>query len=167
MLHAREVVISCFEIAGVPLLMFCLLHYNRREVQAILEALREDDAEQASLPNRPNTHHLSDSTTVLAGRRSTAKFATLADMAQRIAKKERRTSFVNSAEEKAWLMTKLDVYVPSAWWIHPALLLLRLAQSSLLVMLQTQHMLASVSCTIAIAGVALVREASPYRRESE
>ena len=64
-------------------------------------------------------------------------------------------------------MTKLDVYKPSAFWIHPILLVLRLSQSSILALFRTQHMLAAISTCIAIVGVCLVQESSPYRRSSE
>ena len=74
---------------------------------------------------------------------------------------------MNHSESTSWLMTKLDVFTPSGYWIHPVLLVLRLLQSSALALLHTQRMLAACASCTAIAGVCLVREASPYRRLSE
>ena len=65
-------------------------------------------------------------------------------------------------------MTKLDVYNASAsWWIHPALLVLRICQSSMLALFKSQRGLAVGASIIAIAGVVLMLTVKPYRRESE
>ena len=80
---------------------------------------------------------------------------------------KRRPSIVAQSEQHGWLMTKLDVYKASGFWIHPVLLWLRLWQSSILALFRQQHMLAACSSFVAIIGVGLVREISPYRRPSE
>ena len=80
---------------------------------------------------------------------------------------KRRPSIVARSEQHGWLMTKLDVYKSSGFWIHPVLLVLRLSQSSILALFRKQHMLAACSSFVAIVGVCLVRETSPYRRSSE
>ena len=92
---------------------------------------------------------------------------TLEQMALQLKSQNMRPSFVARSEATGWLMTKLDVYKPSAYWIHPALLILRLSQSSLLALFRQQHMLVACSSCVAIVSVILMEETSPYRRPSE
>ena len=100
-------------------------------------------------------------------RRGSAGSTTLEEMTLQLKAQKRRPSIVARSEQHGWLMTKLDVYKPSGFWIHPGLLLLRLLQSSILALFRQQHMLAACSSFVAIIGVGLVRETSPYRRSSE
>ena len=134
---------------GVPLLLFCLMYRNRDEIKPVLQVLQDhDDAQPAHA-------------------RASAGSTTLEEMTLELKAKKRRPSIVARSEQQGWLMTKLDVYKPSAFWIHPVLLLLRLSQSSVLALFRQQHMLAACSSCVAIIGVALVQETSPYRRSSE
>lgn len=146
------VIYSGFALAvypfGVPMLMFCLMFYNRNSIKPILQTLQEHDATRNSLGSVGGT-------------------TTMEDMALQLKTQKRRPSFVGRSEQQGWLMTKLDVYLPAAWWIHPVLLILRLGQSSLLALFRMQRMLVAGSSCIAVVGVVLVRETSPYRRTSE
>ena len=135
--------------AGVPLLLFCLMYLNRDEIKSVLQVLQDHDDSQPAYA------------------RALTGSTTLEEMMLELKAKKRRPSIVARSEKQGWLMTKLDVYKPSAFWIHPVLLILRLSQSSVLALFRQQHMLAACSSCVAIIGVALVQETSPYRRSSE
>ena len=96
-----------------------------------------------------------------------AGLTTMEEMTLQLKAPKRRPSIVARSEQHGWLMTKLDVYKSSAFWIHPPLLVLRLFQSSILSLFREKHMLAASSSCVAILGVCLVQETSPYRRSSE
>jgi len=89
------------------------------------------------------------------------------EMVLQLKAQKSESSIVTRSEQQGWLMTKLEVYKTSAFWIHPVLLVLRLSQSSVLALFRKQHMLAASASFFAIIGVGLVRETSPYRRPSE
>jgi hypothetical protein len=78
-------------------------------------------------------------------------------MALQLKAPKRRPSIVARSEQHGWLMTKLDIYKPAGFWIHPGLLLLRLLQSSILALFRQQYMLAACSSFVAIIGVGLVQ----------
>ena len=124
------------------------MYRNRDEIKPVLQTLKDyDDAQRATKGSVGST--------------------TLEEMTLHLTAQKRRSSIVARSEKQAWLMTKLDVYTPAAFWIHPILLLLWLSQSSFLALFRRQHMLAAFSSCIAIVGVCLVREIKPFRRPSE
>jgi len=126
-----------------------LIYKKRDEIKPVLQVLQDHDDSQH------------------ARARNSVGSTTLEEMTLQLKAQKRRPSIVAHSEEHGWLMTKLDVYIPSAFWIHPALLVLRLLQSSILALFRQQHVLAACSSLIAIIGVGLIQETSPYRRSSE
>jgi len=138
---------------GIPALLFTLLYLNRNEIRPVLEVMRDHDA-------RGEDH---------AGEEQLARqgSATISEMMLELSAKRRRPSVVARSTRSAWLMTKLDCYKPSAWWIHPVLLVLRLSQSSFLACFETQTTLAAGASVVAIAGVGISSASAPYRRPSD
>ena len=133
---------------GVPCLLYCLLFVNRHDIKRVLQTLREDDDNKSS-------------------RGEVGGSMTIEEMALRLKSRKRKSSFVSRSEKHKWLTTKLDIYLPAAWWIHPALLVLRITQTSMLALFRTRQILVSCSSCINILGVCLLKEASPHRRPSE
>ena len=143
---------------GIPTLLFTLLYLNRNEIRPVLEVLRDHDARGE---DHAGEEQLARPTLTRQGS------ATISEMMLELSAKRRRPSIVTRSNRSAWLMTKLDGYTPSAWWIHPVLLVLRLSQSSFLACFETQLTLAAVASVVAIAGMGISSASAPYRRPSE
>jgi hypothetical protein len=128
------------------------MHYRRNEIKYILQALKEHDTGESTCSRSPVVR----GSVSMEGLKLHLKSL-----------KKRKKSFIDQSEQLGWLMMKLEYFTPIAWWIHPALLVLRLVQSSALALFRKQHMLAACSSCIALAGVCLIRETLPFRRLSE
>ena len=84
-----------------------------------------------------------------------------------IAKHRSRASFTELSVELMHLVSKFERFNEHAWFAHVFLLVLRLAQTSLMALVRSQRVQACLACLLAIVGIVVLRELSPYRRASE
>ena len=120
--------------------MFNLLYHNRDEIKLLLN----DEAMQGD-----NAH------------------ASVAQINQRRATHERRPSFVDRSQRLTFILSKVEKFSPLCWWIGPVQLLLRLALTSMMVLVTRQSVQCALASCIALVGVVLHRELMPMRRPSE
>ena len=130
-------------VAGVPLLFFGLIYPHRHEIKSMLGAL---------------DHEISQ------GKKSTS---TIDELTRRKSVASRQPLFVAQARHLNWLVKKIERYRPDAWWASILLILLRLAQSSVLVLVKLQAVQAALASCAALFGVIVLREFTPYRRPSD
>ena len=131
--------------AGVPLLSIGALYYNRTEVGRIQQALQKNDRDTSRL-----------------------SFVSAEELAREFTIKRRRASIVASVREHIfWVVDKFEKFREGHWYTGDLLLVLRLLQTSLLVLVPTQSLQAAAACGIAISGACALREAQPYRRDSD
>ena len=122
---------------------FFIIYPHREEVSAILQAAQQEIER-------------GDSRT-----QSTIKLAKQLSVAQR------RPSFVAQVQDLQWLIPRVQRYRPTCWWAGAFLLVLRLAQSSLLVLVPSQTIQAAIASCVALVGVVALREIAPYRTASD
>ena len=127
---------------GVPWLTFNMLYHNRDEIKMLLT----DEAMQ------DHSEH---------------EHASVAQVARRRGTHERRPSFVARSQRLVYLTSKVDRFTPSCWWIGPVQLVLRLAMTSMMVLVKQQSVQCALASSIAIIGFILHRELMPMRRPSE
>ena len=120
--------------------MFNMLYHNRNEIKLLLN----DEAMQGD-----NDH------------------ASVSQIVRRRSISERRPSFVARSQRLTYIVSKVERFTPSCWWIGPAQLLLRLALTSMMVLVTRQSVQCALASCIALAGCILHRELMPMRRPSE
>ena len=104
---------------GVPLSLLAILHYWRDGIDHLQQALREYDQDTSQ-------------------RRS---FSTAGELAEQLSKAGRRPSVVVSVREKlAWIVDKIDKFRPGRYHAGVLLLVLRMLQTSVLVLIPTQDL---------------------------
>ena len=131
--------------AGVPLFLISILYYNRAGIDRIQQALRQNDQDTSG-----------------------SSFINAEELARQFSEKRRRSSIVTSVREDLfWMIDKFEKYREGCWYTGDLLLVLRLLQTSLLVLVPTQSLQAAAACGIAISGACALREAQPYRRDSD
>ena len=120
--------------------MFNLLYHNREEIKLLLnDEVMQDDNDHASVSQLVRRHSTS----------------------------ERRPSFIDRSQRLVHIVSKVEKFVPSCWWIGPVQLLLRLALTSMMVLVTRQSVQCALASCIALVGVILHRELMPMRRPSE
>ena len=85
----------------------------------------------------------------------------------RQSKKQRRPSIVDLARSLQWLVPRFEPYEPERWWMGAFNIILRLCQSSMMVVFQDQAIQAPFACCIAQLGVCSQRNLMPYRRQTD
>ena len=101
---------------GVPLLIFSLMYTRRNEITRLQQALKLNDSQQTAL--------------ISAGK-----------LAKQESTKERRPSIVASVEHTlVWIVKKFERYNPGRWYTGVFLLLLRILQTSVLVLVPRQNL---------------------------
>lgn len=121
--------------------MFNVLYHNREEIKLLLnDEVMQDDNDHASVSQLVRRHSTSS---------------------------ERRPSFVDRSQRLVYIVSKVEKFVPSCWWIGPVQLLLRLALTSMMVLVTRQSVQCSLASCIALVSFILHRELMPMRRPSE
>ena len=128
----------CAYPVGVPALLFCVMKYYSPRIKALQKAVEEHDRGSRMI----------SSVAVVTNRKS-------------------RASFTGLSVELMHLVPKFERFTAEAWFTHIFLLVLRLAQTSLMALIPSQGIQACLACQFAIVGVVVLRELSPYRRPSE
>ena len=154
---------------GVPLLLFTTMYLRKDEINRLQQALKQNDSEQIE---------------VISAKRLTA----------RLSVKERRPSIVASVDYSLlWIVKKVELFNPGRWPFAAFLLLLRIMQTSVLVLIPTQNMQvptfnvypladhhpqsgtpsshtrtqAAAASALAVLGACVLQETRPYRRSSD
>ena len=91
----------------------------------------------------------------------------VAKLARRPSSSSRRPSFVARSERLAFIVSRVERLAAARWWVAPVQVLLRLAQTSVMVVVTRQSVQAALASSIAIAGFCLHREFMPFRRPSD
>ena len=130
-----------YSASGVPVLFICLMHVHRNEIDRLQMALQEQDQDST------------DPAFMTAGQ---------------LSKSGRRPSITTTVDEHlSWVVSHIENYRPGHWFTGAFLLLLRLSQTSVLVLIPTQNLQAAVASALAILGSCALREAKPFRRHSD
>jgi len=128
---------------GVPLLLFSALYYNRDEINRVQEALKDNDLQQSD---------------VLSVKRMVEGFSA----------NGRRGSIVASVKgSMLFLVKRFEKYSPGRWYAGTFLLVLRILQTSVLVLIPSQELQAAAASALAIFGANVLRELRPFRRNSD
>ena len=90
-----------------------------------------------------------------------------AEIAERASATRRRPSFAAQAQTLQWLIPQVEQFRTSAPYTGALLLLLRVAQTSLLILIPSQTIRAAIASCIALIAIATLRELAPYRRASD
>ena len=131
---------------GVPLLMFVLLRANHSAVRSLMQTMKDED------------NKLDDP--------SLRGFTTIRSHARRNSALMKRPEFVRRSQRLVWVVKKVERFVPECWWMGVLHVLLRLCQTSLMVLVTNQRIQAALASCIALVGVVVHRELSPFRRPS-
>ena len=78
-----------------------------------------------------------------------------------------RQSLALLTKQFEYLVPKFEDFVPDCWWMSVFLLIIRLLQTSLMVLFPAQHIQAAFSSSISLVAFFVERELSPYRRSSD
>ena len=92
---------------------------------------------------------------------------TTVDQLRSVPKRQQRKSIVNLAVSLEWLVAEFEDFREKRWWFGPFRLVMRLCQSSLLVVFPHQTIQAAYACCIAIVAICAQRNLEPYRRRSD
>ena len=125
--------------SGVPLLFFLLMLPHRDAIKRIGEAVKQQGVQRN----------------------------TVASVAQMSKDRGQRQSLVLLSKEFAYLVPKFEDFAPDCWWMSVFLLVVRLLQTSLMVLFPAQHIQAAFSSSISLVAIFVERELSPYRRPSD
>ena len=126
--------------AGVPLLLVGLLYPKRGEIKKLLIDIQEQD-------QKTNT------------------VTTVADI--RASKTRQRASIVGLTNSIQWLVPKFEKFQPESWWFGAFALMLRLCQSSMMVVFDDQTIQAACASCVAQVAICSQRNLAPYRRPSD
>ena len=137
---------SCVFWGAVPLLLFCLQFPNRKELNKLLAALVHQDQ-----------------------RRGTS--TTLSEIRSSMRPNHRPSVVVSQSVIKIsvnleWLLPKIKKFAPENWYFSDMLLIMRLAQTSLMLVFRDQKTQAMLACCVAVMSACIHRELNPYRRPS-
>ena len=95
-------------------------------------------------------------------------FVTADGLAQRLSKAGRRSSIVILVRENlVWIVEKFEKFRPNRWYSGVFMLMLRLLQTSVLVLVPRQNLQAAAACVLSVLGACVLREAKPFRRGSD
>ena len=148
---------------GAPLLFFVLTYYNRDALKQLLLTVHETDMHL-------DNHALRGSITIGQAARPLRGSITIGQAARRPSLFARwpssHVAFAAESIRLNWLVKKVERFVPSCWWFRSLQLLLRVAQTSLMVLVERQHVQCSVASAVALVGVCIHREMAPFCRPS-
>lgn len=136
-----------FVRAGVPLTIFVLMYLRRDDIFNVLHTLREYDSKVDHTAKRGSM--------------------TISSFSRRPSTVQNRPAYVAQFKRIAWLRARIDKFVPSCWWAGALQLVIRLAQTSMMVMVKSQPVQAAIASCIALFSIALHRELMPFRRPSD
>ena len=85
----------------------------------------------------------------------------------RTKKKTRRASIEDLAVSLQWLESKFEQFQSNRWWFGSLSIVIRLCQSSLMVVFQNQAIQSIFACLIAQVAICSQRNLVPFRRESD
>ena len=77
------------------------------------------------------------------------------------------SSIVNLTNEFRWLLPRFESFEPDRWYFGPCFLILRLCQSSTMVIFRRQTIQAVYACIIGQAAISAQLNLRPYRRRSD
>jgi hypothetical protein len=141
----RWVAFSCVGLAvypvGVPLMLFSLMYTRRENIVRIMELVKESDEQFIKQTSFRSIGHLSS--------------------------RQTRPSVINMASDLAWCAFTFETYQPHCWFMGPVLLVLRLAQTSLLAFARSPNIQACFACAITLGGIVLLFQLAPFRRSSD
>ena len=126
-------------LPGIPLLFLLLMLPHRGAIKRIGEAMKQQ------------------------GRQSKTML-TVAEMSK---DRDQRQSLVTHTRELAYLVSKFEDFIPGCWWMSVFLLVIRLLQTSLMVLFPEQHIQAAFCSSISLVGICVEHELRPYRRSSD
>ena len=119
------------------------MYRHRDEIDRLQKALQEEDAVNPA-------------------------FVTADGLAQGFSKAGRRSSIVISVRENlVWIVEKFEKFRPNRWHSGVFMLVLRLLQTSVLVLVPRQNLQAAAACVLSMLGACALREAKPFRRGSD
>ena len=125
------------------MLFIGLMYSQRDEIGRLQQALQDQDATNPA-------------------------FVTAEELAQDLQNRGRRPSIVVSVREHlGWIVDKFEKFRPGRQSTGVFLLVLRMMQTSILVVIPRQSLQAAAACIIAIIGACVLREAQPFRRKSD
>ena len=85
----------------------------------------------------------------------------------RTKKKKRRASIEDLAVSLQWLESKFEQFQSDRWWFGSFSIVIRLCQSSLMMVFQNQAVQSIFACLIAQVAICSQRNLAPFRRESD
>ena len=144
-------VCACVPCTGVPLLFYGLLYRRRGDIQSLGLALQLE-SERTGIVTIASD--LSQPTNQQQRSRSTGNL-------------QRRPSIMGKTESLTYLVQLFENFLPSRYYMGVWLLLLRLAQTSLMTVFDSQLAQAAVMGCVTLGAAAALRELSPYRRPSD
>ena len=127
--------------AGVPLLLIAIIYPRREQINKLLTDIIEQD-------EKTNT------VTVVRDIRATTQ-------------RSQRASIVRLSTTIEWLAPKFQQFLPECWYFGAIALVLRLCQSSMMVVFDNQRIQAACASMVAQAAICTQRHLSPYRRASD
>ena len=130
---------------GIPLLMFALMYPNRHGIRNLMEAAKKQDEANSRVTSLKR---------MTSSRRD-------------IHKEHRKSSIQMILANILWLSKKFKNFRGDRWWMGIVVLVVRLCQTSLMVLCQKQIVQTSCASVITLASIVIQREAWPYRHNSE
>ena len=119
------------------------MHSHREEIARLQQALEEQDA-------------------------TSPAFMTAEELAQQLQSRGRRPSIVVSVRENiGWIVGKFEKFRPGRQTSGVFLLVLRMMQTSVLVLVPRQNLQSAAACAIALVAACVLRETMPFRRQSD
>jgi len=95
-------------------------------------------------------------------------FGSAEEVVERFSMSGKRASIVTSVREHlVWIVEQFEQFRPGQWYMGVFFLVLRMVQTSVLVLVPKQNLQAAAGSVIAIIGAFLLREAEPFRRSSD
>lgn len=131
--------VLCSTFCTVPTLIFMTMYPNRHSIRKLGTDLQAHNS----------------------GRGTSMTFRQLAKS------KNVRSSFATLSVKMAWLLPKFETFLPSFWFAGVGLLVLRLVQTTLMALVQTQRAQAAIVSIVTLVAFSTLRELSPMRRASD
>ena len=139
---------------GVPAVFFTVMYKYRLRIDELVIRLKRHDDENNSFTS------VREHTVIALAHGAT-------NDPQQTSSLSRRQSFATQATDLLWLAKKIDMFKPGRWWTSGFLISMRIVQTSVMVFLPNPSLRAAAASLIALAGVCVQMNTSPYRRPSE
>ena len=124
---------------GIPLMTACFLFCFREPIKKLMKSVKEEDERHGMI----------------------TKVSSIAKS------KTRRGSEIVLAQNLKWLEPKFKDFQPNCFWMGPALLAIRLVQTSFMVIFTNATLQAAFASCVALLSMNTQRNFSPFRRASE